>query len=171
MAKKKFYILAELSKEGGRKIDNLVADLRLRGFAGTLPKSIPNHIQITTFPANDAESVTARINKAATENAKFEVEYKNVGIADKTLFLIPSVNSALSRLHDSIALSDELNWFPQTPILTGDQSELIKAALAIIPLLSEMNALSDAGKFKAVVESISIFEFNPAYLIERVKLL
>ena len=160
MKKEKFLtVYAVLDNCSQQKLTHLQSELFKLGDFGTQTMDIPFHISLGSFPVEDEQELTKRIEEVSLDYHKFNIKLNRINhFNDAVLFVEPEITLDLKELHDLFD-NNYANGFPWVPHITmfcGNQASVVKAKKVL-----ESNFIP----FEAIITSLEMGEFFPTRLI------
>lgn len=165
MEDKALYLIAEFDEFTSEKLKHIEKKLRKNGIFGKQTAGIPYHITLGKYSIDREIEIRRLLVDVCSRTKKFDVHFTSIGMfGSEVLFLIPEMSKALKnlrRLLDKGQIKEFSEWVPHTTLLI-DTAEVIQKAKPIV----EHNFEPFLGK----ITNISLYEFFPAQLIDKVEL-
>jgi len=165
MHDKALYLLAQFDNETQNILAGYYDILRQNGFEGNQTKNIPYHFTLGRHGSDCEKQLISKLMEVCSETACIDINLGHIGLFGlKVLFIGPNMNFELLKLHHSF-FPNEGNgchaWSAHATLLMDEPETILKA----LPIIAD-----NFKPIKARIESVGLYEFFPARLVQECRL-
>ncbi len=165
MSDRALYLLAEFDSETQNILSNYYQMLHIQGFTGQQTKDIPYHFTLGNASVEDEDTLTEKLHEICQQTASFDILLSHMGLfGQRVLFIAPNSNFELLEIQHRFFPDCGHGCHPFAPhatLLIDEPTNIFRA----VPLVTEHFQI-----IPAKIISVSLYEFFPARLIDRCRL-